>query len=229
MNNTASSPPLLAELREAMSEWGCPLCRLAARAEKAYIDSLNYERVLDLKTRDALKASRGLCATHSRQWQNLQGSALSVAIVYRVAVLDLLRDTDPTAAKRGFLRQDRGPGQMAQTLASSGVCLACEQGTAAAQRFADVLLKDVVAVETQTRLRECGGLCLPHLRMALLRPGAGKTYKWLLEVQRAAWQTLMAEMEEFIRKNDYRFRHEKTSDAEADSWIRAIDVLVGRD
>ena len=63
-NDTLS--PLQIGLREAMAEWGCPLCRLAERAEGAYIDSLNYERVLDLNTRDALKASRGLCARHSR-------------------------------------------------------------------------------------------------------------------------------------------------------------------
>ncbi len=229
MDKTTSLPPLLAKLREAMSEWGCPLCRLAARAEKTFLDSLNYERVLDLKTRAALKASRGLCAAHSRQWQNLQGSALSVAIVYRVAVLDLLRDTDPATAKRGFMRQDRAPNQTAQALEANGACLACEQGTDAAQRFADVLLKDLASVETQTLLRGCGGLCLPHLRMALRRPEDGKAHKLLLEVQRAAWQTLLAEIEEFIRKNDYRFRDEKLSAAESDSWIRAIDALVGRD
>ncbi|MBN2006930.1 MAG: hypothetical protein JXA21_26490 [Anaerolineae bacterium] len=229
MDKTTALPPLLAKLRQTLSEPGCPLCRLSADAEKAYIDSLNYERVLDLKTRDALKASRGLCAAHSRQWQNLQGSALSVAIVYRVAVLDLLRDTDPAATKGGFLRQDKGPGQMAQRLESSGVCLACEQGAEAAQRFADELIKDLGAEETQNLLRECGGLCLPHLRMALRRPGAGKTHKLLLEAQRAAWQALMADVEEFIRKNDYRFRQEKLSDAEADSWIRAVDALVGRE
>ena len=67
-----------------MASQGCPLCRLATKAERTFIDSLNYERVLDLKTRDALKASRGLCDQHSRVWQNVQGSALGVAIVIAI-------------------------------------------------------------------------------------------------------------------------------------------------
>ena len=75
--------PLQIELREAMTSWGCPLCRLSAKAEQAYIKSLNYERILDIKTRDALKASRGLCKTHTRQWEALQGSAFGIS--YRLS------------------------------------------------------------------------------------------------------------------------------------------------
>ncbi len=221
--------PLQIELREAMTGWGCPLCRLVARAERMYIDSLNYERVLDLNTRDALKASRGLCATHTRQWQELQGSALGMAIVYRVSVLDLLRDTAPDKFKpASFLRRGgKDAAQLAEDLSSSGPCPACEIGQGTAERFATLLLKDIRDDEVQMRLRECGGLCLPHLRLALSCPGAGKTYKLLIDVQRAAWQTLMGELEEFIRKNDYRFRHELLTEAESDSWLRALDVIVG--
>jgi hypothetical protein len=221
--------PLQIELREAMSEWGCPLCRLAERAERTFIDSLNYERVLDLKTRDALKASRGLCPPHSRQWQELGGSALSVAIVYRISVLDLLRDTEAVSQAGGFLRRGKDAAQLADTLQAHGSCLVCEIGAGTAQRFADLLLKDMAMQDVQQGLRDCGGLCLPHLRETLQRPGAGRVYKLLIEVHREAWGTLMGELDEFIRKNDYRFRHEPLTDAEADSWIRALDVIVGLD
>lgn len=221
--------PLQIELREAMAEWGCPLCRLSERAENTFIDSLNYERVLDLNTRDALKASRGLCPPHSRQWQDLGGSALGVAIVYRISVLDLLRDTEILPQVGGFLRRGKDAVQLAEALQSHGACPACEIGAGTAQRFADLLLKDMQMQDIQQLLRACGGLCLPHLRQTLVRPGAGKVYKLLIEAQRDAWSTLMGELDEFIRKNDYRFRHEPLTDAEADSWIRALDVIVGLD
>lgn len=229
MNKTETLAPLQIELREAMAGWGCPLCRLADRAERNFIDSLSYERVLDLKTRAALQAARGLCAAHSRQWQNLQGGALGVAIVYRVAVLDLLRETEAALQPSGgFLRRGRDAAQLARDLEASGPCPVCEIGHSTAQRFADLLLKDIAAPEVQALLQACGGLCLPHLRMTLSQPGAGKTYRQVLDAQRAAWQTLLGEVDEFIRKNDYRFRHEPLTDQEADSWIRAIDTLVGQ-
>jgi len=219
--------PLQFELREAMTGWGCPLCRLEARAEKAYIDSLNYERVLDIPTRDALKAARGLCAQHTRAWQALQGSALGMAIVYRVAVLDLLRATEGLEeAPRSLLRRASGPAQAVASLDASGLCPACALLADTARNFADLLLKDLKSADVQALLRDCGGLCLPHLRMTLARPGAGRTYKTLIDVQRQAWTALMAELDEFIRKNDHRFRHEPM-ETEHDSWLRALDVMVG--
>lgn len=225
MNDDLS--PLQIELRESMSEWGCPLCRLERRAEKQYLNSLNYERVLDLNTRDAIKASRGLCAPHSRGWQALQGSALGVAIVYRISVLDLLRDTEAVEQQpASLLRRGISPEQVAATLEPTGLCPVCALLEDTTQRFADLLLKELKFEDAQSLLRDCGGLCLPHLRTTLARPRAGKTYRTLIAVHRQAWTALMAELGEFIRKNDHRFRHEPMG-SERDSWLRALDVIVG--
>jgi len=226
MNNRPPLAPLQIELREAMADPGCPLCRLAARAERNFVDSLNYERVLDLPTRDSLKASWGLCPQHTRQWQDLQGSALSMAIVYRISLLDLLRDTEELPQPK-LLRRGRDAAQLAQTLEPSAPCIVCEIAAGTAQRFADLLLKDLSDPAEQLLLCDCGGLCLPHLRLALTRPGAGKHYRLLIDVHRAAWQTLMGELDEFIRKNDYRFHHEKLTATEADAWLRTLDTIVG--
>jgi hypothetical protein len=220
--------PLQVELREALGRWGCPLCRLSLKAEHAFIASLSYERVLDLKTRDALKASRGLCESHTRYWQNLQGSALGIAIVSRVSVLDLLRDTDPEKARSGsiFRRRDHA-NEIADQLATSGPCSACEIGVGTVQRFGSLLLQDINTPAFQQALLASGGLCLPHLRTTLRLRGAERGVDALMEVQRQAWAQLMAELEEFIRKNDYRFTHEQMSEAEATSWTRVLDVLQG--
>ncbi|MBN1876455.1 MAG: hypothetical protein JXA33_19680 [Anaerolineae bacterium] len=228
MNDTLS--PLQQQLREAMSGWGCPLCRLAAQAEKTYIDSVNYERVIDVKTRDVLKASRGFCAHHSRMWEDLNGSALGVAIVYHISILDLLRDTEPEKLPKGggLFRRGEAAAQVADILEASVPCPACTLVEETAHRFATILLKDLKDPTLQTLLRDCGGLCLPHLRMALRTPGAGKVHSTLIAVHREAWQNLMGEMEEFIRKNDHRFRHEPLTDKEGDSWIRALDVMTGK-
>lgn len=221
--------PLQIELREAMATWGCPLCRLESRAEKRYLDSLNYERVLDINTRNAIKAARGLCPDHSRKWRAIQGSALGIAIVYRISVLDLLRDTKAvTQPSRALFRRATGAARIAATLEPSGPCPACALLDATSRRFADILLAELRADDVQALLRDCGGLCLPHLRMTLSRPRAGKAYKTLIAVQRQVWTGLMAELDEFIRKNDHRFQHEPMG-SERDAWLRALDVIVGLD
>ncbi|MGC9469253.1 MAG: DUF6062 family protein, partial [Anaerolineae bacterium] len=220
--------PLQAELREAMGEWGCPLCRLSDKAERSFIHSLSYERVLDLKTRDALKASRGLCREHTRAWEELQGSALGIAIVYHISVLDLLRDTEPEANEsHSLFRRRSSATDAADRLSTSGPCPACEIVRGTVQRFGEILLADIEESEVQAALLACGGLCLPHLRTVLQLRGAEKAYVPLMRTQRKAWKRLMAELEEFIRKNDYRFADEVMTEAEGTSWRRVLDVLVG--
>jgi hypothetical protein len=221
--------PLQVELRDAMGRWGCPLCRLSHKAEHAYIDSLNYERVLDLNTRDALKASRGLCRHHSRMWQQLQGSALGIAIVYRITILDLLRDTDPDTYPGGtsLFRRRNTAEETAERLAATGPCVACEIARGVTDRFGSLLLRDLEDPEVQSLLEASGGLCIPHLRDVLRLPGAGRRHDLLIQVHRVAWQQLMGELEEFIRKNDYRFRDETMTSEEGTSWTRVLDVAVG--
>ncbi len=234
MNNEGSSDglaPLQLEFRAAMAPQGCPLCRLATKSERTFIESLNYERVLDLNTRDALKASRGLCAQHSRIWQNVQGSALGVAIVYRISVLDLLRDTEPDTVQPGPVFRRRGRhGRASATvgrLVAAAPCPACTIGEDTAARFGGLLLEDIADAEVQARLVACGGLCLPHLRQVLTLRGAERVCELLLRTQRRAWAQLMGELEEFIRKNDYRFAGESITPEEGASRTRAIDALVG--
>jgi len=190
--------PLQLELRAAMASQGCPLCRLATKAERTFIDSLNYERVLDLRTRDALKASRGLCDRHSRMWQHVQGSALGVAIVYRISILDLLRDTDPDELQPGSLFRRRArAASAASRLEAEVTCPACAIGEDTAARFGGQLLEDIQDAEV------------------------------LMRTQRQAWARLLGELEEFIRKNDYRFADESMTSEEGTSWTRALDALVG--
>lgn len=222
--------PLQVELRDVMATWGCPLCRLADKAERTFIESLNYERVLDLKTRDHLKASRGLCRRHGEMWRQVQGSALGIAIVYRISVLDLLRDSAGAAEKvssGGLLRRRDRAADLAQALSAAEPCPACVVGEQTLSRYGAVLLRDVPDPALQRHLVACGGLCLPHLRDVLGMRGANRVLEPLLACHREAWEQLMGELEEYIRKNDYRFTGEPISTAEGRSWTRALALLTG--
>jgi len=47
-----------------------------------------------------------------------------------------------------------------------------------------------------------------------------------VNAQRRIWERLLAQLSEFIRKNDYRFRDEPVGE-EGDAWLRAIAALAG--
>ena len=71
------------------------------------------------------------------------------------------------------------------------------------------------------------GLCLPHLCAAAAigeqHPGLAP----LLAAHEERWASLVAELDTFARKYDYRYATEAMSD-EATSWRRALGTLVGR-
>ena len=71
------------------------------------------------------------------------------------------------------------------------------------------------------------GLCLPHFRDVLAQPAPGPAPALLVAAQRAIWSRLDGELEEFLRKSDYRFQKEPFG-AERDSRQRAISAVSGQ-
>jgi DNA-binding transcriptional MerR regulator len=78
----------------------------------------------------------------------------------------------------------------------------------------------------QAALRSSAGLCLPHLRRALALARDPAAFERLLAITQEKMAELAGELDEFIRKNDYRFSQEGFG-AEGDSWRRAIAWMVG--
>ena len=76
-------------------------------------------------------------------------------------------------------------------------------------------------------LQASDGLCLPHLRLALEQVREVPLLETLLRIQREKLGGLRAELDEFIRKNDYQYAGEGFGKA-GDAWLRAIGMLVGR-
>ena len=49
--------------------------------------------------------------------------------------------------------------------------------------------------------------------------------KFLLDLEKRRLEALYTELEEMIRKNDYRFSHEEWGE-EKDAWLRALTRLT---
>ena len=227
------------ELREALQEPGCALCRLEAVTTERFLDGLLYGQVNDPELRDRIRRARGFCPEHT--WQLVRpGASLGIAIVANDVLSALLRvleagefDALPRLSVRRVqeaLDREQPAAATAGLVAELGpqaACPACQHELSMRQIYLDTLVDQLLGDDgLLPRLEASEGLCLPHLRAALARTGERAVFEALLGAQRAIWQRLVGDLREFIRRADYRFRDEPRG-TEGDAWLRAVAALAG--
>lgn len=127
------------------------------------------------------------------------------------------RSLDTPALSSAVLTRDL----LASRLADGGqlACPACGVA-AAAKRRAFKALEAVKLPRSAVALENMPGfLCLAHLRELRNEP--------LRQYLHARLESLLDELDEFVRLSDYRFANESMG-SERDSWLRAIRALGGR-
>jgi hypothetical protein len=129
----------------------------------------------------------------------------------------------------GTLLGIRRPSSAGEALAAriaQGRCPACVAEGAAAAGAVKQVLGTVTGSDGALEAIHGVPLCRPHLALALsLAPD--ETAEWrLIRSALARWQALHAELSEYIRKQDYRFRHEPYG-TEVDAPWRAIAEMAG--
>lgn len=107
-------------LMELLPEPGCPVCRLADRAERRYLDTLFYEHINDSQVRAALREAGGFCRRHTARVLEA-GDALGGSLLFG----DLLLS---------------GPPPQRQ-------CPACQVGAQAAQRAVQCLVSHMLEAD----------------------------------------------------------------------------------
>jgi Family of unknown function (DUF6062) len=212
------------ELLEALQGGGCALCRLARKASDSYVNALLYEGVIDVPIRDELRNARGLCYRHAWRMTGKRGSVLGTAIIYRDVVNTLAMALEEATAAPGRWRGNRD--SLDRRLAPTTECPACRLEADAERRAAKTLIKHLGAQEVTDAYLVSGGLCLPHFRL-LLSHASAKDAEAAARWQGKALSRLRDELDELIRKHDYRFQHEPVAEGEADAWQRAVAALVG--
>jgi hypothetical protein len=198
------------DVKEALGEPGCAVCRLVAIATDRYLRSLLHESVNNPGVRERLRASRGFCREHSWQLQR-RGDPLGISIFWRDLLMQASESGDGP-------QHGKGKGRIA-------VCPACEVAGEAERRYLETLVEHLASGSLRREYDASPGLCLPHLRKAL-RQGSAGARAFLLESEAAKLSGLSQELAEVIRKHDYRFREEPWG-AERDAWIRATSKLAG--
>jgi hypothetical protein len=218
-------------LMEGLEGEGCVLCRLVLRALERYFDGLVYEKVNDPNIREILRASHGFCAAHGEMLRQAR-SALGSAIIHRdilsSVARQLERETQPPKSPLGRLQAALYARQPQEELylRAERPCPACAHARRAERNYVNTLLDHWDEDKLQAAFRRSIGLCVPHLRAVLGCATDPTTFAAIKAVQLEIWGKLVGELDEFIRKQDYRFSHEPKG-SERDSWSRAIDLTSG--
>jgi hypothetical protein len=222
------TPPPRDELQAAYAAPGCPICALLERSERRYIDIVLYEHVTDVKWRAQVRAARGFCALHTERVLAIGRSSLGASLVAGDIFKTLRAElpTSSTGGALGRLRAALGSGNaLLAVLRPQQPCPICAYLEDLGGVYVAALLSDLETADGRAQYAQSAGLCLPHLRMAAQHSGAGLPV--LLDHQTRVWKHLETELEEFARKQDYRYRDEEIG-TEADAWQRALRLLSGR-
>ncbi|MCL5676741.1 MAG: DUF6062 family protein [Firmicutes bacterium] len=243
-------------LEDALKQPGCPVCRLGRSAAASYLDHLFYESVNDVSTRLLLDASNGFCSEHADEAARLGdvlgagiiyedlvarlGDVLGAGIIYEDLVRSTLAKlsrwlaTAPRRTSRRWRRWAQGAAGTrlaaatrrtdALSLRPSGPCPACTSRDAAEERSMWGLLKYME--ELRQALQASDGLCLPHLAGCLEQEGLEAEKAELVAMEKVKLEALQADLQELIRKFDYRFSHEPKG-REAGSWRQAMAKISG--
>jgi hypothetical protein len=216
-------------VREALTGGGCVVCQLALRSVSRLIKSVAHEQVNDLGLRQELRLAHGFCNQHAHQWLREARNVLGTALIYRDVLQSALRDLDAVAPSNGqrgrLLRGLLGATDHGERQA---MCPACRVQFEAEARYLEALLASVAAdQELRAAFGASQGLCRRHA-LAAQRIG-GPAADCVAEVTRRAVEALVRDLDEIIRKEDYRFRHEARTDSERTAPARAIAWAAGID
>jgi hypothetical protein len=234
--STVEKPSLYFVLLEALGKSGCPVCRTVEEASGSYVDTLFYEQVTDVGVRRKLRQARGLCNWHGWWVSQTPMAALGVAIIAQ----DLLEEEcakltelqrRPFWHRIGYRIQARLSRRSLLTYLHGWWqrhrCPACQAVIEHERHALETLLNFFDDEVLARRFEASFGLCLPHLVRAAECQPSHPGLERLVEVQRGKHARLVAELQEFCRKHDYRFHHEAWG-LESDAWRRAIEALAGK-
>ena len=235
----------LINLKDALRQSGCPLCRLRLTAETRYLKSLLWEHVNDVGTRIRLTQSLGACGRHARQmlqmevtgWDMPLGNSIIYEGLAKVASFKLreVRALAEKRARRGNAQRAMarlvGRGErderLDRPLAPEKGCRVCEMGQESELYHAEALLQMLDEQEYQELYGRSEGVCLPDLRLLLQVAGPGGGLQYLLDQSEQRLRELETDLREFARKQSYQYHDEAVSEGERTAATRAMAFFGG--
>ena len=210
-------------LAAAIDLGGCALCAVRARSERATLDAIIGERVLDIGFREGLEREHGFCRRHAaglleadRRASGILGSSIlfGASLARRVGALRAAVDA------RGRTRRDRLVAARRRPR-----CLACDQGATAVE----VAVARLVARTDDTAWAaaiDAIPFCLDDLGELLAAGGESTAFAARSERQLARLEDLARRLEGYAHHSAHDRRHLLTDD-ERSAADEAARVLGG--
>ncbi|MBI4589916.1 MAG: hypothetical protein HY725_13860 [Candidatus Rokubacteria bacterium] len=224
-----------AELKQALGASGCPICRVGEEAASRYLRFVLHESVNDPATRRRLASSWGFCRRHGWYFLRLECVTMRDGLGTAILAEGLLKMAEQVldghlAGPPGGVRKQRAARarleKLVRSLTPRGQCPPCVV-QAEHEAYALAVLGTVLQVEAwRERFALSDGFCLRHLRDALATEKIPDRLRWIVEDHHRRLRRLLADLEEYIRKHDYRFSQEPYG-RERDAVDRATAALVG--
>ncbi len=211
-------------LEEFQNARECPFCTLASKSSHKYLDALLYEKVNDGGLRRELKKAHGFCKKHAEELVSLGGS-LGIGIIYREQLkrfMELISDRNVSHLEGEKLLKEIGDWN------NHSKCPACQFERGAVERYADTFIYFLNDGEMKEAFESSMGVCVEHFELVLSRIEDSERRRYFIAVEAEKLALLYGNLDEFIRKQDYRFENEPITRDEADSWIRVVKIMTGR-
>ena len=203
-------------LRQGLRSGMCPLCRVAHKADREYIWQFYDERSNDMSVIEQVRRACGFCDEHTEMLRRLDvedmNSTLSISTMFADAFGGIVEDLEALTPVGHFHREP---------------CPACANRDRYVVANADYLLAELATDPSARETFEASpGLCFAHFELVWDAARDDSERGFLRDVQRDGARRLLAELQEHVRKQDNKFRHEPKG-AEIDSWQRAIFMTSG--
>lgn len=228
---------LFAAIYEALTPERCVVCRLTLGSVHRMLDTFLYEHVNDPWIRLRLVGASGFCPAHAWQVHGFK-SPLGTAIVYHHLLqefLTIFREAGPSrpvgssdksrplwSARQGTLLER----SIISWLQPQRICPVCETQREAEQRYIASVAHALDDGDFRQRYGQALGVCVRHAPAVLAQTPQPSDTEWFAETELLIMQRLLWELNEFIRKHDYRFTQEPRGE-EQTSWVRVIEKLGG--
>jgi len=230
-------------VKAALQESGCPICRVCRESEIRYLKSLFAYTNADFSTRMLIS---GFCRRHA--WQlltievsDLGGVPLANSIVYGDLVREVRKGIERPlflfnksnnksswqAIIRRFLNRVKTISKDLAAFPVGKGCRACKLNREQADRSGLALVHLLSLPVFQELYSASDGVCLPHAGEIL---ASGETNPGLLFLRMDIRDRLMileTEMGEFVRKQSVEHRDEEITDPERTAVKRAVAFFVG--
>jgi hypothetical protein len=213
-------------LSAAIAEEGCPICVVRARSERAMMDSIIAQHVLDIGFRGELERSQALCRRHTRELiladRRGPGGTLGSSILYGAMIERRLEVIRGAVGSRG--RSLRVRLRLARRRPP---CMACAQGRSAVEtalarsteRSRDPAWAAVLAT---------AAFCLDDFLELWSAAGDDAAFRPIAERQVGRIQDLRHRLDGFVDHSSHDRRHLMT-DHEVRATDEAADLLGGRE